>query len=234
VVRMIISGYTDSEDIIKAVNEAGIYHYITKPWNPESLLFTVRNATQLFQLQRENERLTLEMKMLPTSVEKGLAVMRKRLIERYDIDDGIVRSPQSSMNGLCETIRRVATFDVSVLLMGDSGTGKELCARALHYNSLRSQRAFVVENCGALPDELLESELFGYKRGAFTGATSDRIGLFEEADGGTIFLDEIGDTSPSFQVKILRVLQEGEIRPLGGESAQKGRCARDCGDQPGS
>lgn len=221
VVRMIISGYTDSEDIIKAVNDAGIYHFITKPWNPESLIFIIRNATMLFQLQRENQRLSLELKMLPSSVENGLAQMRTNLREKYDVDDGIVRTSESCMNEVCETIRRVASFDVSVLLIGDSGTGKELCARALHYNSLRSDKAFVVENCGALPDDLLESELFGHKKGAFTGATHDRIGLFEEADGGTILLDEIGDTSPSFQVKLLRVLQEGEIRPLGANARKK-------------
>jgi two-component system response regulator HupR/HoxA len=104
---------------------------------------------------------------------------------------------------------------VPVLLIGSSGTGKELAARALHYGSLRWNKAFVVENCGALPDELLESELFGHKKGAFTGAIDDHIGLFERADGGTVFLDEIGEVSPAFQVKLLRVLQEGEIRPLG-------------------
>ncbi|MDQ6983619.1 MAG: sigma-54 dependent transcriptional regulator, partial [Ghiorsea sp.] len=221
VIRIIISGYTDSEDIITAINDAGIHQYITKPWDPNNLLLTVRNAVRLFELHRENQQLSTELKMLPTSVEEGLQELRQRLSNAYDVDYGIVRSPDSCMNQVCDTIRQVATFDVSVLLMGDSGVGKELSARALHYGSLRSDKPFIAENCAALPDELLESELFGYKKGAFTGANTNRIGLFEEADGGTIFLDEVGDTTPAFQVKLLRVLQEGEIRPLGGNERKK-------------
>jgi two-component system, NtrC family, response regulator HupR/HoxA len=120
-----------------------------------------------------------------------------------------------------EMARRVASFDISVLITGESGTGKELLARAIHYGGPRGDKPFVVENCGALPDQLLESELFGCKKGAFTGAYEDRIGLFEQANGGTIFLDEIGETSPAFQVKLLRVLQEGEIRPLGARLTRK-------------
>jgi len=215
VVRMIISGYTDSEDIISAVNEAGIYQYITKPWHPDNLILTLKNASQLFDLQRQNEALSVELKMMPGQLDQTLADKRAQLRENYQCEDGMVRAPDSILNQVCEKIRRVAPFDVSVLLSGESGTGKELAARALHYNSLRWDKPFVVENCGALPDELLESELFGYKRGAFTGAVEDRVGLFERANGGTVFLDEIGEVSPAFQVKLLRVLQEGEIRPLG-------------------
>jgi two-component system response regulator HupR/HoxA len=125
------------------------------------------------------------------------------------------------MNVICDRLRQVAPFDISVLLDGESGTGKELAARALHYNSLRWNKPFVAENCGAVPDELLESELFGHKRGAFTGAVADHIGLFERADGGTVFLDEIGEISPAFQVKLLRVLQNGEIRSLGSSKPHK-------------
>lgn len=215
VIRMIISGYTDSEDIISAVNEAGIYQYITKPWHPDNLLLTLKNASRLFALQRQNEALSIELKMMPGHLDRNLAQRRAQLRQNYRCEDGIVRSSDSCMNRVCEKILTVAPYDVSVLLTGESGTGKELAARALHYNSLRWDKPFVVENCGALPDELLESELFGYKRGAFTGAVEDRIGLFERANGGTVFLDEIGEVSPAFQVKLLRVLQEGEIRPLG-------------------
>jgi two-component system response regulator HupR/HoxA len=127
----------------------------------------------------------------------------------------IVRAPESPMNHLCEQVARAAGFDIAILLSGESGTGKELLARAIHYASPRAEQPFVVENCGALPDTLLESELFGHKKGAYTGAHEDRVGLFQQAHGGTLFLDEIGETSPAFQVKLLRVLQEGEFRPLG-------------------
>ena len=220
-VRMIISGYTDAEDIIEGVNKAGIYQYITKPWHPDNLLLTLKNALHLFQLQRQNELLAVELKLAPGALEAGMARKRQILKNRFQWDDGIVRSPNSCMNAVCDMVRRLAPFDVSVLLVGESGTGKELCARALHYNGLRWERPFVVENCAALPDELLESELFGYKRGAFTGAVSDHVGLFEQADGGTIFLDEIGEVSPAFQVKLLRALQEGEVRPLGSARRRK-------------
>ncbi len=215
IIRMIISGYTDSSDIINAINDGGIYQFITKPWHPNELISKLKNAVDLFRLQRENELLTVELKLKPDTIEQAMIEKRRSLKARYDWDQGIVRSPDSCMNRVCELVRNVAPFDVNVVLTGESGTGKELCARALHYNSLRQDKPFVAENCGALPDELLESELFGHKRGAFTGATDDHIGLFEMASGGTIFLDEIGETSPAFQVKLLRVLQEGEIRPLG-------------------
>jgi len=231
VIRMIISGYTDSNDIIHALNDAGIYQYISKPWHPDKLIPLLKNACQMYDLQRQNESLSVELKRLSKHVDESITARREKLRDNYLLkdllkdqlsanggesrNDGIVRTPGSSMNDVCEKISRVAPYDISVLLAGESGTGKELAARKLHYNSLRWDKAFVVENCGALPDELLESELFGYKRGAFTGAIEDRIGLFERANGGTVFLDEIGDVSPAFQVKLLRVLQEGEIRPLG-------------------
>ncbi|RLW69684.1 MAG: sigma-54-dependent Fis family transcriptional regulator [gamma proteobacterium symbiont of Stewartia floridana] len=221
VIRMIISGYTDSEDIISAVNEAGIYQFVTKPWHPDSLILLLKNAAELFELQRKNEILSIELKLSPSRLQNMADDKSQQLRDDYSCDDQIVRSPQSCMNQVCEKIRRVSPYDISVLLTGESGTGKELAARALHYNSNRWQQPFVVENCGALPDELLESELFGYKRGAFTGAVEDRAGLFERANGGTVFLDEVGEVSPAFQVKLLRVLQEGEIRPLGSSQTRQ-------------
>ncbi|MCU7830343.1 MAG: sigma-54 dependent transcriptional regulator [Candidatus Thiodiazotropha sp. (ex Myrtea sp. 'scaly one' KF741663)] len=221
VIRMIISGYTDSEDIISAVNDAGIYQFVTKPWHPDSLILLLKNAAELFDLQRKNEILSVELKMSPSRLQSTMEQKRKHLREDYSCEDQIVRSDDSGMNHVCEKIRRVSPYDISVLLTGESGTGKELAARALHYNSHRWDQPFVVENCGALPDELLESELFGYKKGAFTGAVEDRAGLFERASGGTVFLDEIGEVSPAFQVKLLRVLQEGEIRPLGSSQTRQ-------------
>lgn len=221
VIRMIISGYTDSEDMIAAINDVGIYQYITKPWHPDSLLLVLKNAARLFELQQQNEILSIELQMTPERMEQEMLKKRSDLRDHYHCEDGIIRSPDSSMNVVCERIRRVSPYDISVLITGESGTGKELAAKALHYNSLRWDKPFIVENCGALPDELLESELFGYKRGAFTGAVEDRIGLFERTNGGTLFLDEIGEVSPAFQVKLLRVLQEGEIRPLGSGRTRK-------------
>jgi len=221
IVRMIISGYTDSQDIISALNDAGIYQYITKPWQPENLIHLLRNAAQLFDLQRLNESLSIELKMSPDAFKDSIERKRQKLKQNYQSDDGIIRSEKSIMNDICTKIRRVAPYDISVLVTGESGTGKELAARALHYNSHRADKAFIVENCAALPDQLLESELFGYKSGAFTGAVEDRVGLFERANGGTIFLDEIGEVSPAFQVKLLRVLQEGEIRPLGASKTRQ-------------
>ncbi|MEH6471433.1 MAG: sigma-54 dependent transcriptional regulator [Halopseudomonas sp.] len=218
--RIIISGYTDSEDIIRGINESGIYQYITKPWHPDHLLSTVRNATQLYWLQDENELLSMEMKRSAPGVRKQLAHRREVLKNQLSLDR-IRRSSDSPLNATCDQLGCIAPFDLSVLIAGESGTGKELFSRALHYSSARAEKPFVSENCGAMHDELLSSELFGHKKGSFTGAITDHIGLFEQAHGGTIFLDEIGDISPSFQVKLLRVLQEGEVRPLGAGQKRK-------------
>jgi len=215
VVRIILSGYTESEDIIDGINQAGIYQYLMKPWQPEQLLLTLKNAASAWRLQQENQWLSLELKTAEPTLKRRVAEKSARVKHERGLD-AIVRAPGSPLEKLIDTVRKIAPYDISVLVQGESGSGKEMIARALHYQSDRADRAFVVENCGALPEQLLEAELFGYKRGAFTGAYEDRVGLFQQADGGTLFLDEIGETSPAFQVKLLRVLQEGELRPLGG------------------
>ena len=214
VVRIIISGYTDAEDIIAGVNEAGIWQYLLKPWHPDQLLLTLRNASEIHRLLEENQRLALELREGLPILKKRVAVRRTEAKQRFAADH-IVRAPDSPLEAVCALVGRVAPHDISVLITGESGSGKELVARALHYGSGRADGAFVVENCGALPDSLLESELFGHKRGSFTGAFEDRIGLFQQAHGGTIFLDEIGEMTPAFQVKLLRVLQDGIVRPVG-------------------
>ncbi|MBI4808597.1 MAG: sigma-54-dependent Fis family transcriptional regulator [Nitrosomonadales bacterium] len=219
-VRLIISGYTDVEDIIAGINDAGIYQYILKPWHPESLLLNVRGAAQLYDLQQQSNNMNLELRTTQPVLQRRVAAKHEKLRTHYEFAR-IVRSASSPLNVVIDLASRVATCDIAVHISGESGSGKELLGRAIHYSSTRAARAFVIENCGAMSDQLLESELFGHKRGSFTGAFEDRIGLFEQADGGTIFLDEIGDTSPSFQVKLLRVLQEGEIRPVGSSRSRK-------------
>ena len=214
VVRIIISGYTDAEDIIAGINEAGIWQYVLKPWQPDHLLLVLKSAAESYRLQQDNQRLSLELKTAAPALRQRVDSKRKEVKNQF-ASDRLLRSSGSPLNAVVDLAMHIAPFDISVLITGESGTGKELLARALHYSSERADKAFVVENCGALPDQLLEAELFGHKRGAFTGAFEDRVGLFQQADGGTIFLDEIGETSAAFQVKLLRVLQEGEIRPVG-------------------
>ncbi len=213
-VRLILSGYTEAEDIISGINDAGIWQYLLKPWHPDQLLLTLKSAADLWRLQQENQRLSLELRDSPEQLVQRVASRRGKLRARSGFDR-LTRAADSPLNGICDVAQRIAGHELSVLVTGESGTGKELLARAIHYTSERAERPFVVENCGAMPDTLLEAELFGHKRGAYTGAHEDRIGLFQQADGGTLFLDEIGDTSPAFQVKLLRALQEGEVRPVG-------------------
>jgi len=182
------------EDAAIAAMKQGAYDYLSKPFRSDEVLLTLRKA-------EERERL------------RGRVAALEAELARWTEHDVIAESPV--MRQVMEVAARVAPHTTTVLITGESGTGKEVVARAIHRMSPRRERRFVAVNCGAIPENLLESELFGHARGSFTGATADRAGLFEEADRGTLLLDEVGDLPAALQVKLLRVLQEGEIRRVG-------------------
>ena len=194
-VGIIHTAYGSVETAVEAM-KAGAYDYVTKPVRRDELLVVIQRAIEFQRLHHENVSL------------------RKQLKAKYKFDNII--SDNEKMQAIFTQIEKVADTDSTVLIYGESGTGKELIARALHYNSYRQDKPLVPINCGAIPEDLLESELFGHEKGAFTGATAQRLGRFELANGGTIFLDEIGEMRPSLQVKILRVLQEREFERIGG------------------
>lgn len=180
-----------------------------------TLRYLVNSAVHLFDAEREIERLQIELELKPDSINQALVEQRQAARTRFRWDHGLVCDPSGPMGAVLETLRKTAPFDVSVLLQGESGTGKELCARALHQGSLRQEQPWIAVNCAAIPDDLLESELFGHRKGAFTHAMADHPGLFQQADGGTLFLDEIGEMSMRMQSKLLRVLQEKCVKPVG-------------------
>ncbi len=211
--RLMLTGYAELADIMRAINEGHVYGYISKPWDPDALRLTVRRAIEAYGLGTRNEALADQLRAAYEKLEQENLFLRREVERRYAFDNIIGESP--AMQRVFEIMAKVAETDATVLISGETGTGKELVARAVHYTGPRKAKPFVAQNCGALPETLLESELFGHKRGAFTGAHADKKGLFELADKGTVFLDEIGETGPSMQVRLLRVLQEGEIRPLG-------------------
>jgi two-component system response regulator HupR/HoxA len=170
----------------------------------------VRRAAERWRLTRENARLRDELELAYNALRRETAAGREKPASL----EGLIGA-DSGLRGAVELARKVAVGDTTVLVLGETGTGKELFANLIHANGPRRSKPFVAQSCAALPDTLLESELFGHARGAFTGAVGDRKGLFEEANGGTIFLDEVGETSPAMQLRLLRVLQEGEVRPVG-------------------
>ncbi len=213
--RILITGYTDIEAIVQAINDGKVYYYINKPWEPDDLRLVVRRAAEQHFLIRENQRLMAELKAANERLQSENIILHQEARRQYTFDHII--GTGAAMQRVFRLLEKVIPTDTTVLLLGETGTGKELIARAIHYNGPRKERLFVAQNCGAMPDSLLESELFGHVKGAFTGATADKKGLFEIADGGTIFLDEITDTSPAMQQRLLRVLQEGEIHPVGSE-----------------
>lgn len=197
---IVMTAYASIETAVEAMR-LGAYDYLTKPINPDELLLRVNKVLEKKSLREEVTRL------------------REELSGRYQLSNIVAASP--AMRQLLDLIERIRNQDIPVLISGETGTGKEVVARAVHVTSRRAHGAFVAINCCTLPEELLDSELFGHVRGAFTGATANMRGLFQQAHGGTLFLDEIGDISPRLQAKLLRVLQEGAVRPVGGASEVK-------------
>ncbi len=195
---IMLTGHGQVETAVEAM-KLGAYDYLTKPLPNDRLKIIVRNALQTVGLSRE------------------LHGLKQEASKRWNWERFIGGSPQ--MQNIFDLIRKVATHDVTVLLRGESGTGKELVARAVHAESHRQNRPFVPLDCATLPDALVESEIFGYEKGAFTGALDRKPGRFERANKGTLFLDEIGNLAPHVQMKLLRVLQEGEVERLGGKAA---------------
>ncbi len=195
---LMITAYTTAEDAVEAMKR-GAYDYIAKPFKVEELKILVKNALEKFDLKKENVRLRRELR----DRFSGFIGKSRAMIELYTL------------------IEKVAASNSSVLIVGESGTGKELAARAIHEQSPRRENPFVAINCSAIPETLMESELFGHKKGAFTGAIADKAGLFEQAEHGTLFLDEIGDLPFPLQGKLLRVLQEKEFRRVGGGESLK-------------
>lgn len=191
---IIITAYASVQSAVDAI-KMGIYDYIPKPFTPDEVRIPVRRALEKKALEREN------------------IALKTQIEARYSFQNIIGNSPE--MHEVFRIMRHAASSESNVLITGESGTGKELVARAIHSNSVRARRKFVTVNCGAIPAGLLESELFGHIKGAFTGAVFDKKGLVEEADKGTLFLDEIGELAPALQVKLLRVLQDGEFLKVG-------------------
>jgi two-component system response regulator AtoC len=197
---IVMSAYGTLDTAIEAM-KCGAYDYVSKPFKPDEILLTLKKAEERERLRKENRLLQQSMR------------------ERYSFAEMIGRS--SAMQEIFATIDKVADYKTSVLITGESGTGKELIARAIHYNSSRANKPLVTVNCGAIPEMLLESELFGHKKGSFTDAIKDKKGLFQEAHGGSIFLDEIGELPRPLQVKLLRALQEEEIKRVGDNQSIK-------------
>jgi two-component system response regulator HupR/HoxA len=202
----------------QAVSPAAIYQFVREPLDAEQIGLLVKRALETRELARRHRLLSREFKFSGDSIlSNGRNTIALRA-ESQRFEKLVYVSEK--MSELCELARKAARTELPILIQGETGTGKELLARAIHYNSSRRSSPLMVQNCGGVPDELLQSELFGHKRGAFTGAISDRLGLFRAADGGTVFLDEISEVSPSFQVSLLRFLQEGEVKPLGSDRTE--------------
>jgi two-component system response regulator HupR/HoxA len=209
-IRILLTGYADMNAIVRAVNASHIYQYVSKPWNTQELRLTLRRAVAAFHLQRTNIRLMDDLRRANERLGTENAYLRETSVGNTELVGTSV-----AMRQVLALVARVAGSRSTVLIEGETGTGKELVARAIHAASPRRERLFVPVNCAAISEGVLESELFGHRRGAFTGAVGDRKGFFEVADGGTVLLDEVSEASPAVQSQLLRVLQHGEVRPVG-------------------
>ncbi len=218
-VRVMITGYSDVTAIVDAINKGNVFYYISKPWDTETLKIILARAVERYEYIQENRGLTRQLEENNKRLAKENIVLRQEVERHYHFDKIIGRS--GAIQKVFSLMKKVIPTDTTILISGETGTGKELVAQAIHYNGPRGQKLFIAQNCAALPDSLLESTLFGHVKGAFTDAINDRKGLFELADGGTIFLDEIGSTSLAFQQRLLRVIQEGEIAPVGSGKVKK-------------
>lgn len=205
----------NSKSSPKALREASVYQYLREPLDVEQAALVVMRGLEARELARRHRLISREFKM--NDIASAFTVAHDLRFQAPSQRFEKLVYVSEKMSSLCELAKTAARTDLPILIQGETGTGKELLARAIHYNSGRKSSPLLVQNCGGMNDELLQSELFGHRRGAFTGAVSDRLGLFRAADGGTVFLDEISDVSPSFQVSLLRFLQEGEVKPLGSD-----------------
>ena len=203
----------NSKRTARSLREASVYQYLRKPLDPEQASLLVARGLETRELARRHRLISREFKMTDNGSAGPHDIRFQPQSQRFEK----LVYVSERMSALCNLARTAAMTELPVLIQGETGTGKELLARAIHYNSRRKTSPLLVQNCGGMNDELLQSELFGHRRGAFTGAVSDRLGLFRAADGGTVFLDEISDVSPSFQVSLLRFLQDGEVKPLGAD-----------------
>ncbi|HYD48853.1 MAG TPA: sigma-54 dependent transcriptional regulator [Terriglobales bacterium] len=212
-IRIILTGYTDIDSLIDAINAGKVYRYLTKPWNKDELLGVIRQGLEVYRLATENQQLLQKLEEAHRRLRIEHGHLKQEVRSRGAFDE--IAGNSTALQEMLAMARHAAANDCNVLILGETGTGKELVARAIHYASARAEQAYVTENCAAIAPDLLTSELFGHRKGAFTGAAEDRTGLFEVADRGTLFLDEIGDCSPELQVRLLRVLDQGEIRRVG-------------------
>lgn len=211
-IGILLTAYADLEPLVEGVNSGVIYRYLTKPWRESDLFQALRQAFEKYDLVQERAHLLEEL-------QRANRYLREEIDEQFDFS--ALAGADKGLKGVVNLISKVGPTASTVLIRGESGVGKELVARAIHQASPRKEKPFVRVNCGSLAEGLLESELFGHEKGSFTGALGKRIGRFEAANGGTIFLDEVGDISPKLQVSLLRVIQEREFERVGGNETIK-------------